>query len=87
MCQTGYYTSPPNRHFTRYSTKDVVHTTKDRTAVINDWRAHLVSTYHLTGQVGGTCIDAGPDADALLANWAKQRAGQQVEDVKVDWRE
>ena len=47
--------------------------------------AAAAPTSHLTGQVGGTCLEAGPTTDAILAGWAQQRAGQQVEDVKVDW--
>lgn len=84
ICQTGYYTPPPNRHFTRYQS-DIVHSTNDVKTVTSAWRAYLTSTYGLTGPLGGTCLVAGPSADSILAGWAKQRAGQQVEDVKVDW--
>jgi hypothetical protein len=84
VCQTGHYAPPPNRHFTRYQS-GVVHTTNDLKSVTTAWRNYLISTYHLTGQVGGTCLEAGPSTDAILAGWAQQRSGQQVEDVKVDW--
>jgi hypothetical protein len=84
ICQTGHYSPPPNRHFTRYQS-GIVHTTNDLKSVTTAWRNYLISTYHLTGQVGGTCLEAGPTTDAILAGWAQQRAGQQVEDVKVDW--